>query len=191
MPSVPSQVSLTSLVSTDSGREKEVPKDSFQDETDAFRRKKTKTSDISMSISCPTCSEQDLDNNWCSRCSGFSLRCGICQEGIRGAAVYCPVCLHGGHIDHMRQWFEDMEQPFCPTGCGCDCSAMLKSSEQIIDTTESDSDDSYSDQSGHGRLLQSSYSESSAAESDNSSSSSGDEIMANHKSAHQRLFQKI
>lgn len=151
---------------------------------------------MSMELKCPTCFDCPLDDNWCSQCSAFSIRCGVCQEGIRGAAIYCPVCLHGGHIDHMRQWFGQLEQAYCPTGCGCECSSHLKPSDQEIDTSDSDSDNSYSDHSGPSRLLRSSYSESSAVDSDEDSSESSDEEGSPmHRSAstthhHQRLFQK-
>ena len=184
-------MSLSSLLSTDSIKDKELS----TDDTASSRRKKTSTNKMSMELKCPTCFDSPRHDNWCSQCSSFSVRCGVCQEGIRGAAIYCPVCLHGGHIDHMRQWFGQLEQGYCPTGCGCECSSHLKPTDQDIEASDSDSDNSYSDHSGPSRLLRSSYSESSAVDSDEESSESSEEDGSPmHRSAstahHQRLFQK-
>ena len=35
--------------------------------------------------------------------------------------VWCQSCRHGGHADHMREWFERHDE--CPvSGCSCRCS---------------------------------------------------------------------
>lgn len=33
--------------------------------------------------------------------------------------VWCQGCAHGGHINHMREWFNGNRQ--CPAGCGHLC----------------------------------------------------------------------
>lgn len=191
LPHVWSQASLSSALSTDSGKEKEVSKDDEWGEKGLLIRKAANPSVIEIALKCPTCINRPLENAWCQQCCAFPIRCGVCQEGIRGAAVYCPQCMHGGHLDHIRQWFDQMEQLYCPTGCGCECSSMLKVAAEEADTSESDCDDSLSDHSGPSRIFRSSYSESSAA----GDSSDGDEeervsSAMRHRSGHQKLFQR-
>lgn len=38
---------------------------------------------------------------------------------VRGIYVWCQGCAHGGHINHMREWFNGNRQ--CPVGCGHFC----------------------------------------------------------------------
>jgi len=53
----------------------------------------------------------------CRQCRRVSLRCSICELSVRGLLCICIVCGHGGHYEHMKQWFEDNDD--CATGCGC------------------------------------------------------------------------
>ena len=39
-----------------------------------------------------------------------------------GASNFCLNCGHGGHTDHLLEWFKT--QQLCPTGCGCNCMKM-------------------------------------------------------------------
>jgi hypothetical protein len=34
-------------------------------------------------------------------------------------STFCLKCGHGGHEDHLRQWFS--KEVVCPAGCGCAC----------------------------------------------------------------------
>ena len=36
-----------------------------------------------------------------------------------GASTFCLACGHGGHTQHMLDWFRN--EAWCPTGCGCEC----------------------------------------------------------------------
>ena len=37
--------------------------------------------------------------------------------------VWCQSCRHGGHADHMREWFERHDE--CPvSGCNCRCALL-------------------------------------------------------------------
>lgn len=200
LPSILSNTSLSSLPSADSSLNGPDEKDKSRGDASGTtgRVPNPNSSTITMEISCAICEDYPLGTSYCSQCSAFSIRCGICQEGIRGAAIYCPQCLHGGHINHIQQWFGQMEEVYCPTGCGCECSIYLKASEQDNDGSDSDTDDASSENSGPSRIFHhSSYSVSSAGDSEdssssNSSSSEDDELL--HRppstSAHQRLFQK-
>ena len=71
---------------------------------------------------------------WCSSCKDYALTCSLCQMAIRGAGYFCTFCGHGGHTDHMREWFEQTVE--CAAGCGCRCGelAMLGHSAGITKT---------------------------------------------------------
>ncbi|CAF3649066.1 unnamed protein product [Adineta steineri] len=45
--------------------------------------------------------------------------CTICRIPCRGVFSFCGVCFHGGHIDHIRTWFNTHDE--CPYGCGHRC----------------------------------------------------------------------
>ncbi|XP_071480609.1 GATOR2 complex protein WDR24-like [Diadema antillarum] len=45
--------------------------------------------------------------------------CSICHLPVKGLYAWCQGCSHGGHINHMREWFKTSR--FCPTGCGHQC----------------------------------------------------------------------
>ncbi len=47
-------------------------------------------------------------------------RCSVCQLALRGIGIYCIVCGHGGHPEHIFAWFEAGNE-VCPTGCSCRC----------------------------------------------------------------------
>jgi len=75
---------------------------------------------ITFAALCMKCMEPVEDvNNICSKCNEYALKCSICCNPVRGACTWCPLCGHGGHVDHMLQWFR--HQKVCPTGCGCIC----------------------------------------------------------------------
>lgn len=57
----------------------------------------------------------------CGRCEGLALVCFLCQVPMRCAGCYCVRCGHGGHREHVLQWFEMASTEECATGCGCKC----------------------------------------------------------------------
>ena len=91
--------------------------------------------------SCSTCKKpldedgRDLDQMRCFGCLkkanaaaasgdksyelGRPTSCAICRLPVRGTYVWCQGCGHGGHFDHMSQWFST--QSLCPTGCMHNC----------------------------------------------------------------------
>lgn len=56
---------------------------------------------------------------FCSVCKKHSFVCSMCRIPVKGAANFCIDCGHGGHTEHMEEWFQTQLE--CPTGCGCQC----------------------------------------------------------------------
>ncbi|XP_068150301.1 GATOR2 complex protein Wdr59 [Drosophila tropicalis] len=54
----------------------------------------------------------------CEQCKRPVLFCMLCCLPVRGVANACLACGHGGHTQHMMQWFENHN--VCAT-CGCSC----------------------------------------------------------------------
>jgi Zinc-ribbon, C4HC2 type len=76
--------------------------------------------DIAVSFKCPRCTNlSDIGTNYCRSCRDFAFRCAICENAIRGLFTVCDKCGHGGHVNHVSEWFRTNES--CPTGCGCKC----------------------------------------------------------------------
>lgn len=42
----------------------------------------------------------------CRDCHKPLLYCSLCRLPVRGSANSCLFCGHGGHLLHMKQWFE-------------------------------------------------------------------------------------
>jgi Zinc-ribbon, C4HC2 type len=82
---------------------------------------------------CPTCqSEVQSNSGFCPQCQDFAFRCSICDLAVRGLCTFCETCHHGGHLNHIVEWFS-RQNVLCPTGCGCQCSSFttpLSSSQQ-------------------------------------------------------------
>jgi len=37
------------------------------------------------------------------------------------------ICNHGGHLEHIRNWFVKEKNTYCPAGCNCQCVFKNKS----------------------------------------------------------------
>ncbi|KYN00468.1 PREDICTED: WD repeat-containing protein 24 [Cyphomyrmex costatus] len=70
---------------------------------------------------CVACTKSLQRSAWlCDHChTPEHALCSICNQVVRGIYVWCQGCAHGGHINHMREWFNNNRQ--CPTGCGHLC----------------------------------------------------------------------
>ncbi|XP_075151910.1 WD repeat domain 59 [Haematobia irritans] len=55
----------------------------------------------------------------CGPCQRPVLFCALCRMPVKGAANACLACGHGGHLMHMKRWFQ--KHDVCATGCGCQC----------------------------------------------------------------------
>lgn len=54
---------------------------------------------------------------------GHDLQCALCLLNVSGLYVCCEFCGHGGHADHLSEWFRKYDE--CPTGCTCRCRSTL------------------------------------------------------------------
>ncbi|XP_046545035.1 GATOR complex protein WDR59-like isoform X1 [Haliotis rubra] len=73
---------------------------------------------VEFSVRCTVC-HREARGPQCTSCKHLVLECAICHTGVRGAANFCISCSHGGHTEHMAEWFRT--ELVCPTGCGCEC----------------------------------------------------------------------
>ncbi|KAJ1735043.1 SEA (Seh1-associated) complex subunit [Coemansia biformis] len=84
------------------------------------------STDTSIVLTCSRCGEKlEGDPNvgyiWCNDCNKAANWCVVCQLPVRGRYIWCKGCNHGGHADHMGEWFEEQGQQLCPAGCGHKC----------------------------------------------------------------------
>ncbi|KAL3918200.1 MAG: hypothetical protein SGILL_004350 [Bacillariaceae sp.] len=100
--------------------------------------RKTTQPGVGVACLCPTCGTEVESNasGYCQRCRDFAFRCSICDIAVRGLFTFCETCHHGGHLNHMVEWFS--KSRFCPTGCGCQCtfSPPIPHSAVEMGTTE-------------------------------------------------------
>lgn len=80
-----------------------------------------KSPGIALVFTCPHCGkETDSSSGFCHSCQDFAFRCIICDNAVRGLFILCELCGHGGHVNHLAQWFSNHNE--CPSGCGCQCT---------------------------------------------------------------------
>uniref|UniRef100_A0A6M2E130 Putative secreted protein n=1 Tax=Xenopsylla cheopis TaxID=163159 RepID=A0A6M2E130_XENCH len=74
-----------------------------------------------MHTNCGQCGRSLARSGWyCTHCKSMQgSKCIICHQTVRGLYVWCQSCSHGGHVNHMKEWFANQRQ--CPTGCGHNC----------------------------------------------------------------------
>jgi len=48
--------------------------------------------------------------------------CAVCRQIVRGVYTWCIGCGHGGHAEHMKNWFAHGHTS-CPAACGHQCTA--------------------------------------------------------------------
>lgn len=86
---------------------------------------KDEEQEMRIGIGCGVCSEPlpSVGNmGECLNCESVVSKCAVCRRVVFGQYVWCRRCGHGGHLDHMREWFEEEKNEFCPTGCNCQCA---------------------------------------------------------------------
>jgi hypothetical protein len=74
---------------------------------------------LTVSLYCVCLVNRDKD---CDKCfPKKSLVCPYCRIPCKGISSFCEVCMHGGHLACMKQWFIEEPDAGCVTGCGCFC----------------------------------------------------------------------
>ncbi|KAJ2654293.1 SEA (Seh1-associated) complex subunit, partial [Coemansia sp. RSA 1200] len=86
-----------------------------------------------ITMHCSQCGAQlaqlpEVGLSQCTECQRKSNSCAVCQEPVAARFIWCQGCGHGGHADHMAEWFEEMKQGDCPSGCGHVCQPILLAS---------------------------------------------------------------
>eukprot|EP01090_Pellita_catalonica_P014044 TRINITY_DN3481_c0_g1_i1.p1 TRINITY_DN3481_c0_g1~~TRINITY_DN3481_c0_g1_i1.p1 ORF type:complete len:586 (-),score=104.47 TRINITY_DN3481_c0_g1_i1:92-1849(-) len=68
---------------------------------------------------CPKCRSSLLDYGWaCKKCNAITNTCSLCRTVVRGLYIWCQGCGHGGHLDHMKEWFaNETNCPVCNHVC--------------------------------------------------------------------------
>lgn len=69
---------------------------------------------------CGQCEKPLSASGWyCNKCkSADSAKCSVCNQIVTGLYAWCQGCAHGGHVQHMRDWFANHSK--CPK-CGHLC----------------------------------------------------------------------
>jgi len=72
-----------------------------------------------MWVNCTGCSKSLPNEAWyCKSCNTVKL-CSLCHQRVTGLFAWCQGCGHGGHINHLKQWFASNST--CPAACGHVC----------------------------------------------------------------------
>jgi len=86
----------------------------------------TTQASTTVNTSCNACFTKLLqqdDGYWlCASCKKATGPCAICRVAVKGLYLWCEGCGHGGHTQHLLNWFS--EYAVCPAGCGHVCTAM-------------------------------------------------------------------
>lgn len=58
-------------------------------------------------MSCKLCNKK-YDSSKYPFCNGCNkrIRCAICSFAVEGLIFWSPSCSHGGHVNHMKEWFK-------------------------------------------------------------------------------------
>ncbi|KAI8641629.1 hypothetical protein BD408DRAFT_444202 [Parasitella parasitica] len=76
-------------------------------------------------VSCYACgTELSSNDKYCIQCRKVRklIRCCFCHILVKGLVNFCIHCGHGGHSNHLENWFVTNRQVYCMTGCGCKCA---------------------------------------------------------------------
>ena len=73
-------------------------------------------------MQCGACSKPLLNKKsgcYCDHCKKITQTCSICHIPVKGLFSWCQGCGHGGHLHHLKEWYENYK--YCPAGCGHKC----------------------------------------------------------------------
>eukprot|EP01132_Coremiostelium_polycephalum_P001973 gene1973-2427_t len=75
--------------------------------------------------SCSHCGKTIPQNSLvCEKCTKVASICSICRLPVKGSFVWCQGCGHGGHLQHLKSWFDKNDH--CPSGCSHICKPLIK-----------------------------------------------------------------
>ncbi|CAK8685131.1 unnamed protein product [Clavelina lepadiformis] len=84
--------------------------------------------DLMYMVNCQACDNKSPKEKFflarektCSSPFHGTMICLICQLPVWKLASFCSKCFHGGHADHMKEWFRDHTICPSPTNCNCEC----------------------------------------------------------------------
>ena len=80
---------------------------------------------------CPKCLNQcESFGSMCKKCRiRIDPKCVYCRMPVKGHVSACLACGHGGHLLHMKEWFENNDN--CAAACGCFCLKEMERFEHI------------------------------------------------------------
>jgi len=95
------------------------------------------TKSTTISLICLSCRKPSTElGSYCHNCHSALSRCSICDLPVNGLFVWCQGCGHGGHQQHLQQWFQTEET--CPAGCQHHCiQQTLNKNNNINNSLES------------------------------------------------------
>ncbi|KAJ2368564.1 SEA (Seh1-associated) complex subunit, partial [Coemansia sp. RSA 2607] len=87
-------------------------------------------SNIFINLSCSQCGSAlsyvaDMGFTRCVECQRKANSCVVCEQPTDGRFIWCQGCGHGGHAEHISDWFGVRKQQMCPSGCGHACQPVL------------------------------------------------------------------
>ena len=69
---------------------------------------------------CKSCRKPVTTTKPCQECDAWPKQlCCICRLPVYGLCTWCKGCQHGGHREHIVEWFKTENS--CPSGCGHNC----------------------------------------------------------------------
>jgi hypothetical protein len=71
----------------------------------------------------------------CGGCADVVSACAVCRLPVRGLYVWCQGCGHGGHLQHMQDWFAAYGS-LCPTGCQHVCNLSARPPAPALSLSE-------------------------------------------------------
>lgn len=81
---------------------------------------KSKVVSFKFVVQCTLCKNPLKDRLYCVQCKLYCLKCSLCNSTVRGAAHVCLKCGHGGHANHLFEWFS------CETTCAANCNCFCQ-----------------------------------------------------------------
>lgn len=76
---------------------------------------------LGVTVESPESAESDEDDE------DDVMQCSVCHDKVLSLYLPCGICGHGGHVQHLANWFTMQEE--CAAGCGCHCVTNMRYGE--------------------------------------------------------------